>query len=83
MSGGDGKFQLSGLVSTFDQVNKSTTDALNALAAKGAKTDINVADYMKLQLQMNQLSQVGQLITSTVGAVNHMVIQAIQNFQGR
>lgn len=83
MADGGGSFKLGNLISTFDTANKATTSALNQLATKSAGSDINVGDYMKLQVQMNQLSQIGQLITSTVGAVNHMVVAAIQNFQGR
>jgi hypothetical protein len=83
MADGGGTFKLTGLIDTFSTANQSTTSALNALTVKGKGTDINVGDYMKLQLQMNQLSQIGQLITSTVGAVNHMVQTAIQNFQSR
>lgn len=73
----DGQMNLTKLVGDFETANTATTKALNDLSNK---TNVNVADYMKLQVQMNQLSQIGTLITSTVQSVNQMIKSAIQAF---
>jgi hypothetical protein len=78
MANDSGVMNLGKLVQDFGKINDQTTKDLNELQNA---TNINVASYMKLQVEMNTLSQVGQLITSTVGAVNTMVKGAIRGFQ--
>jgi hypothetical protein len=77
MSDSTSIMNLTQLVSSFDKANTATATALQKLQTT---TNVNVADYMRLQVMMNQLSQVGQLVTSSTQAVNQMIKGAIQAF---
>ena len=54
-----------------------------AMQAISATKDVDVSQYMALQIAMNQLTQIGTLITTTVSSLNHLVVSAIQAMQSR
>jgi hypothetical protein len=72
------QFDLGKLVTAFGTMQDQVTAKISEL--NNASTNVNVADYMKLQLMMNSLSQIGTLVTNTVQSVNKMVQQAINAF---
>ena len=79
--GGDAKadfttqqMPISSLIGGYNIAQGNVVSAMQAIT--GTK-DVDVSQYMKLQIAMNQLNQIGTLITTAVSSLNHLVTQAI------
>ena len=68
------------LIGGYNTVQGNVQAAMQAISAT---KDVDVSQYMALQIAMNQLTQIGTLITTTVSSLNHLVVSAIQAMQSR
>lgn len=73
------EINLDKLVSNFEAVEKDVVTQVNAVGAQGQNP--TVSEYMKLQVKMNQMNQVGTLLTNVVTSVNSLILKACTSLQ--
>ena len=72
---------FSSLISSYKKLQSGLLAQVKALASKLCTA--NPGQFILLQFQMSQVTQVGETISNMIGQVNSIINKAVQNQQSR
>lgn len=82
MSGSSGTpgIQFGSMLDSINKATTSITSQLNVLQAKGST--LNIADMFKMQMLMNTLSQLSEMSSGLVSAMNQATMSPARAVKG-
>lgn len=73
-----GSISFTSIIAAYNQMQSKVVSAVKALASKGG-CSANPGQFILLQFQMAQVTQVGESISNIISQVNTVISHAIQN----
>ena len=73
-----GSISFTSIIAAYNQMQSKVVSAVKALASKGG-CSANPGQFILLQFQMAQVTQVGESISNIISQVNTVISHAISN----
>lgn len=76
----ESSFSLDQLIKLINQVSEDAKQNLNAISQKAST--VSIGDMFKMQMLMNHLSQMGEMASAVVSAVNNSMNSLTRGIKG-